>query len=296
MVAGLALGGARGMRAVAADQRDAWPKTLTAPYAPTPAMVPYASLGFREAVADLLWIRMLGYLGGHNDTADGVTALVIATQAADPHFKRVYTDGVRAITSSHHDLTMAHKIRAAALAEEGMTYFPKDFDIADLAGTMYSVDLTTDDAAQKRAWREKGAMLLEKALRLPGATADDATYVAYLRSSLGQHERAVRELREMVLITNDEQSRREMIAKLAEMEQRDGNALQAALEDARREFEAAWQAQRPELPATIYVLVGPRPTPYIDFHALATDRDLVGTAPDDLEAIDYGDAPASPKP
>ena len=205
-------------------ERDAWPKTLTAPYAPTPAMVPYSSLGFREAVADLLWIRMLGYLGGHNDTADSVAALVIATQAADPHFKRVYTDGVRAMTSSNHDLTMAHKIRAAALAEEGMTYFPKDFDIADLAGTMYSVDLTTDDAAQKRAWREKGAMLLEKALRLPGATADDATYVAYLRSSLGQHERAVRELREMVLITNDEQSRREMIAKLAEMEQRDGNA------------------------------------------------------------------------
>ena len=282
-IAGLALAGARGLRAIAAAERDDWPTTYTAPYAPSPGMAPYVSLGQRELLADLLWIRMLGYFGGRKDTADGVASLVEATQAADPYFARVYTDGPRAIMSAHHGLEPSHMLRAAELAEKGTTYFPKDYEIADLAGTIYSVRLATDDPKQKRAWREHGAMLIERALRLPGAPAEDATFAAYLRTTLGEHERAVRELREMALITNDAASRREIAEKLAELEKRDANDLEVALADEKKAFDAQWQAERPELPATMYVMIGPRAKPYIDFHALATDRDLVDSSASDDE-------------
>jgi hypothetical protein len=287
VIAGAALAGARGLRAVASDLRDDWPTTYDEPYAPSPSMAPYVSLGQRELLADLLWIRTLGYFGKRNDTADGVAALIEATQAADPHFARVYTDGPHLMMSAHHGLASSHFVRAAELAERGLAYYPEDYEIADLAGTIYSARIPTDDSAQKRAWREHGAMLIERALRMPGASAEDATYAAYLRTTLGEHERAVRELKETALITNDRASRREIAEKLAELEQRDANELEVALADEKKAFEAAWQAERPELPATMYVIVGPRAKPYIDFHALATDRDLIDSAPEELEPIDY---------
>ena len=281
VAAGLALGGARALRAVAMTERDAWPKRLTEPYAPAPAMVPYVALGHGELLADLLWIRVLGYLGGGEDTADGVAALVEGAQAADPYFRRVYTDGAHLMMSAHHGLENSHILRAAQLTELGMQYFPEDYEIANLAGTIYSVRLTGGTAAEKRAWREKGASLLEHALRLPDASPEDAALVASMRTTLGEHEHAVRELRELVLITNDRAAKRDMIAKLAELQQRDASSLEAALDDAKKAFEAVWLADRPELPATMYLMVGPRPKPYIDFHALATDRDLVGSEPVD---------------
>jgi hypothetical protein len=285
-----ALIGARVVREVARTERDAWPKTFAEPWAPSPAMTPYVAMGQRELLADLLWIRTLGYFGGGHDTADGVASLVEAVQAADPSFQRVYTDGVRAMMSAHHGLEQRHMIRAAALAEKGVAYFPKDYDIADLAGEIYSVRLKSKDPAEQRAWREKGAMLIEKALRMPGAPADDAAFVAYLRSTLGQHERAVRELREMVLITNDPAAKKEMIDKLAQLEKRDADALEVALDDAKKEFTDAWHRDRPELPATMYVLLGPRASASFDLRALAAGRDLVDVVPEPLEPINYDDA------
>jgi hypothetical protein len=278
-------------------ERDEWPERLTEPYAPAPAMAPFVALGHRELLADLLWIRTLGYVGGGHDTADGVAALVEGAQAADPYFRRVYTDGAHLMMSAHHGLDNWHVLRAAVLAERGANeYFPSDFEITDLAGTIYSVRLSTKIQALRDVFRDKGASLLERALRLPDASAEDAALVASLRTTLGQHERAVRELHEMALITNDAAARREMIAKLAELERRDASAVEVALDDARKAFEEAWLADRPELPPTIYLMVGPRPTPYIDFHALATDRDLVGSEPDDRAGATDDDATAGSGP
>jgi len=286
-----ALAGARAIREVAHDEREAWPKTYSEPWAPSAANAPYVALGQRELLADILWIRTLGYFGGGHDTADGVAALVEAVQAADPHFQRVYTDGVRAMMSAHNGVEQRHRLRAAELAERGVTYFPKDYDIADLAGEIYSTRLKSDDPVQQRAWREKGAMLIEKALRMPGAPADDAAFVAYLRTTLGQHDRAVRELREMVLITNDAAAKHEMIEKLAQLEKRDANALEIALDDAKREFIADWQREHPEVTASMFVVLGPRAPRAFDLRALAAGRDLVGAVDDEeqLEPIDYGE-------
>jgi hypothetical protein len=285
VTAGLALGGARALRAVAMTERDAWPERMSEPFAPAPDVAPYVALGHRELLADMLWIRALVYLGSGHDTADGVAALVEGAQAADPYFQRIYTDGVHLMLSAHHGLEPSHALRAAQLAELGTTYFPQDFDITDLAGTVYSVRLSSKDPALQRAWREKGASLLERALRLPGATAEDASAAATLRTTLGEHERAVRELSELVLITNDPTEKHDMIEKLAELEKRDATAIEIALDDARTAFEQAWFGARPELPETMFVIVGPRPAPYIDFHALATDRDLVGSEPTDETAL-----------
>src|SRR5262249_1699950 len=240
-----ALIAAREVRVVARAERDRWPKTYDEPWAPSPAAAPFVSMGYREALADYLWVRVIGYLGGHDDTAQGVEALVRAITALDPHFKRVWDWGARAMTMAEHGVGQDTYLRSIELLEEGMRVYPDDWRLPLLAGETYAVDLRSKDPAQERAWQEKGALLIEKAIRMPGASADEATLATQIRTKLGQHDRAVRELREMILITDDVAAKKEMIDKLAELEKRDASALEAAIEDARAEFQRVWERDRP---------------------------------------------------
>jgi hypothetical protein len=294
--AAAALVGARVLRAVADGERASWPTTYDQPYAPSPEAAPFVALGYRELLADVLWGRMLGYLGGRHDTAAGVRALVEATAAADPHFWPVWETGARAMISAHHGVDRSTYLAAIALLEQGMKVFPDRYELPELAGTIYTVDLHTRDPAEKRRWEEQGALLIEKAIRMPDAPAGDATFATYLRTKLGQRERAVRELREMLLITDDRSARKEMLKKLAQLEARDQDAIEAEIHEDRARFATAWEHDRPELPPNMYILVGPRPLPYIDFTHLAVDRDLIGSAPEPLPPIDYSPGAGTPPP
>lgn len=292
--AGALLVGARWLRADASAERATWPSEDAAPYAPSPGAIPFVSLGYRELAADLLWIRMLGYLGGHADTAAGIHGLVVATAAADPSYPEVYTIGARAMRVADKGVDATALEQAAEFVQSGMAAHPDDYALPQLAGEIYIADLGTKDPARKRAWQEKGAALLEKALRMPGASAEDATLVAWLRSTLGQHERAVRELREMMLITKDAASKRDILAKLAELEQRDASAIELEIKTASAAFDAAWQRDRPEVPEGLYVLLGPKHKPYIDFGDLASDRDLLDVGEAEAELAPLVDEPSAP--
>ena len=99
-----------------------------------------------------------------------------------------------------------------------------------------------------------------------------------LRTKLGQQERARKELRELILITDDEKARRELIEKLAELEGTDSAEVASEIFEARKRFEAEWLADRPYMPASLYILIGPTPKPGFDPADLATGgRELVGT-------------------
>ena len=65
-----ALGGARVARQAA---EHAAPRLLAdEPYAPAPDTAPLVALGYRELFADLLFLRLKGYFGGRENTANGV--------------------------------------------------------------------------------------------------------------------------------------------------------------------------------------------------------------------------------
>ncbi len=158
---------------------------------------------------------------------------------------------------------------------------PTIWRIPDLAGQIYTQDLETDDPAQRRAWDEKGTLLVESAIRKPGASSYAATWAATMRTKLGEHDRAVQGLREMILITPDVDARKRMIEKLAKLEDSDQQELAAELYGgAQRRFMESWKRDRPTLPPTIYVLLGARPSPGFDLGDLATGgADLVGSEP-----------------
>jgi hypothetical protein len=286
IVAALAVGGARVAREAA--ERQAPRVIADEPYAPAPDTAPLVTLGYRELFADLLFLRLKGYFGGTENTANGVAALVEAIVALDPQHHRIYEWGARAITLAGRGVDTAAYLRAIAVLGAGASRFPDDWRLPYLAGEIYTQDLQTRDPAQRRAWDERGTLLTESAIRKPNAPASAATWAATMRTRLGQHQRAIDGLREMLLVTNDDNVRARLLEKLAALEDAGANELAAELLDARRAFEAAWLAARPAVPASMYILIGGPLDPRFDLTDLATGgRDLVGAQPiERLEPLD----------
>jgi hypothetical protein len=266
---------AQGARVVAKDLRTA--EVHEEPFAPSPGAAPFVSLGYREVAADLLLARVMPYLGGPENTAEGVAGLCEAIVASDPRYRMIYEWCARAMTLARKGVDQRTHLRAIALLERGAREFPDDWRIPYTAGQMYLLDLQTEDPAQRSAWNDRGARLIEAAIRKPNAPAEAATTAAVMRTRLGQHQRAIDGLREMLLITGDATARRRILDKLAELSKTSAEELAIELLDARRRFEAAWKRDRPAVPPTMYLLIGPRPEPGFDPRELATGgRDLLG--------------------
>jgi hypothetical protein len=276
VIAVLALGGARYLRQAAEDEA---PKVIAdEPYAPAPDTAPMVALGYRELFADLLFLRLKGYFGGRENTARGVAGLVEAIVALDPQYHRIYEWGARAITLAERGVDNDAYQRAIAVLEAGGQQFPDDWKLPYLEGEIYTQDLQTRDPAERRAWDERGTLLTESAIRKPNAPAEAATWAATMRTRLGQHQRAVDGLREMLLVTNDDAARARLLTKLADLERTSASELGSELLDARKAFQSAWLAARPTVPASMFVLIGAPLSTRFDLATLATGgRDLVGT-------------------
>jgi tetratricopeptide (TPR) repeat protein len=256
--------------------------TLADPYIPSPRAARLQSLGYHEVAADLLFFRLVGYFGTQGRTADAMAALVEAIVTVDPRFSQAYGFGVQAmIHGINEGIGREHYLRAIKILERGAVEFSGDYKIPKLAGEIYLLDLKTQDPAERRAWDEAGTALLERAVRKPNAPASLGTWIAHLRTKLGQQERARAELRELLLISNDKAAREALLAKLAELENADAQAIELEIVETRRRFEQAWRRDRPYVPASLYVIIGAPIEPGFDLGDLATGGRNVVQLPDE---------------
>jgi hypothetical protein len=263
-------------------------KEIGEPYTPTPGSAPYVSLGYREAASDLLFVRLLGYINDESSSGPAVANLADANVALDPSFKRIYDLGANAMTIARANVDPGVDLRAISLLERGMKRYPEDWLLPYLAGQIYTQDLVTQDPAQRRAWDERGILLIESAIRKPGAPPTAASWAAIMRTRLGQHERAAQGLREMIVLTSDAETRKRLIDQLAALEDKDRDALALELKESRIRFLKSWYDTRRTLPASFFVLLGKRLEPGFDLGDLATGgRDLLGTdEPEKLEPLE----------
>jgi hypothetical protein len=295
-----AVAGAQGVRVLAKAEYD--DKRLDEPYAPSPESASMMSLGYREMAADLLFFRLVGYFGDSKATAPGVAGLVEAIVALDPEYRKIYLWGGHAILAARRERSNELSMRAIRILEAGANRYPDEYKLPELAGEAYLFDLAVKPVdekkdpngaalakAQRREWDEKAAHWLEIAVRKPNAPAGSATMAAQLRTKLGQKQRAIDSLRELILITDDQSAREKLFDKLAELEHSDASDVAAELIGARKQFETAWRHDRPEMRPSLYVIVGPTPQPGFALADLATGgRDLV-----DVSATS-GAGPSSP--
>ena len=282
VVAALLWAGARQLGAAAHDERADWPKTAGTVMVPPAEVARFASLGYRELLADVTWARTLVYFGsswaGEGDLSQ-LEQLLDLIVALDPRFKPMYEWAAYAVVFKTGTATQAEYRSSLRYLERAMREFPDDYIYFWIAGSRYYFDLDAPDQKTRRAYRERGAALIEEAMRKPHAPPDLATPAANMRSRLGQHQRAIESLRQMVMITDNDEAREKMLERLR-VESPD---LAEEVERAAADLEDEWMANMAAVPIDFYILLGPRPSQRIDFRQLATPHDLFG-ADEDAEA------------
>lgn len=280
------------LEAAALADRATWPAVEENAVVPPADLAPILSLGYRELAADLAWSRLLVYYGssriGDSDFRY-LEDLIDTVLALDPRFKRVYRWAAYSVTHRTGYATQEELALSVRYLERAMEAFPDDYEYFWLAGLRYWLDLNPEDEDLRRRYRERGAELIEQAMRKPNAPPGLATLAASLRTELGQVERALSELREMILTTDDVEAREKMVERFALLS--DDRDLADELEAASERFDAAWKAEMPYAPPSLYVIIGDEPSPVIDFEELANERDLFGAGAlgDPLSADDSSD-------
>ncbi|MCA9582545.1 MAG: hypothetical protein KC416_12175 [Myxococcales bacterium] len=230
-------------------------------YVPPPQWLPTLSLGYREALADLLWVRALVYFGEEMvqrgavkhvyDYADAILTL-------DPMFRRVYHWVGMSGIYRPQEIGKEEVFQAIEYLERGANLFPDDGELAWDVGATYQYELKPllDNPEDKKMADEKGLVYMQTAARLgagpPWLVLANATRLR----ELGQSEQALRHLEEMYATVQDADTKAEIGRQI--QRRREANYLEA-FRKTFEEIESRRRADFPYLDPTLYLLVGPRP-------------------------------------
>lgn len=231
-------------------------------YLPPRAWLPVVSLGWDEALADLIWMRALVYYGdqfAHRGRVEFVHDYVEAMEELDPNFVAIYRWVGTAGLYRPQAITPADVERTLEIMERGAERHPDDGDLAWDIGAVLVFELPPmlEDVpgASDRA-RERGMPYLMTASRLGAAPEWAALSNASILARIGRTDQAARHLEEMYLATDDPATRERMEAAIRDLRQRtQAEAFLATIhemeEDRRRHY--------PYLSPDLYILVGERP-------------------------------------
>jgi len=229
-------------------------------YLPAAAWLPLMSLGYREALADGLWMKGLVYFGEeirHRGNARNIYNYAESMLALDPYFRAVYRwVGMGAIYRTGK-ISIEDVKRAVSFLKRGANRFPNDGELAwDLAATLrYELMPYISDRREKEAMKEYAMEYMLAAARLGGGPPWLVlTNITELRR-LGQAEQAVRHLEEMYASVQDPSTKQQIGFQLEHMR---GLAFKEAVEHANEVLTQQRSEHFPYMNDNLYLCVGRR--------------------------------------
>jgi hypothetical protein len=229
---------------------------------PSPEQVVVASLGYRSALADLLFSHVLVWHGIHfqekrrlefaADYLDTVAAL-------DPSFRETYYYGdtliaMQPVKPRHEDY-----VRARRLLEKGLAARPGDTELWLNAGQFiaYVAAPWLDNPKEQTEWRLAGARILARACELVGSNESipyNCVTAAGLFNRAGEREATIQFLERVLAVSDDEALRERALAYLQRaLGERSREELKARADRLRD----AWKADLPFVDLTTELIVGP---------------------------------------
>jgi tetratricopeptide (TPR) repeat protein len=230
-------------------------------YLPPPGWLRLFSLGHREALADLIWMKALIYFGEelyHRGDVKHLYAYTDAMLALDERFLAVYRWVSSCALYRTGEITADDARRAIAYLERAVRLFPDDGELLWDLGATYRFELVPllEDTRERDEARRRGVEYLQAAaLRGAGPAWLVLTNAAQLEK-LGHTEQAIRHLEEAYATVYDPQVRASIERRLQELR---SDASTEALKHAVVGFEKARQRDFPYSSGTLYWMVGPRP-------------------------------------
>jgi hypothetical protein len=227
-------------------------------YLPPPDWLEVMSLGYRRALADLIWLRALVYFGDefmNEGEVKHVHNYGESMLKLDPDFRRVYSwvgvAGVYTPKGSPPEFIE----QAVDVLRRGVQRFPNDGDLAWDAGAtiMYELlpHLPKDDPSRARLEAEGNEHMMAAARLGAGPDWLVITNATSLRK-LGENDRELRHLEEMYALVRDTKVKAEIEVRLSQL--RD-EAYAEAFRRANEEFEERRLAEFPYMPSALYFFV-----------------------------------------
>jgi hypothetical protein len=218
---------------------------------PPPSMLKALSLGYRSALADLLYTTTIISYGIHFDEHrrfEFVGQYLDSIVALDPHFCQTYRFVDTLIVYQPIGAPGPEHIRhARRLLEQGLEMCPTDGYLWLSAGQFMAFIatqfLTEDD--EKDEFRAAGGRMLARAAELVTGNKNvqwQALAAAGIFTREGKREAAIAFLERVYAVTDDEELKENVAGKLRVLRQ------EQTLEQARRHDDAFNQIQRKDLP------------------------------------------------
>ncbi len=238
------------------QERAEFPRDEDLLYLPPPGYLRPMSLGYREALADLIWIRAVIFTG---DAAGGqnwawIMKYIEAITQLAPDFRRPYAWGgvVFIYTGQAIDRPMVD--RATDLYRRGLERYPEDHEMLFALGMLLTRDVPvtpgyTDEEIE--AARAEGAAAIRKAAAF-GAPPLVRQYAATLVDDDAADELSIQFLETQLLAAEDEGYRRLLRAKLDVLIGEQGTV---ALENTKAAFMGEKEQVLPYVPESLYAVI-----------------------------------------
>lgn len=257
------------VRAPAADLERRVKETSDVYVLPPPEEVVTLSLGYRAALADLLWSHVLVSQGLHTFERrrfENLTVMLDTINTLDPTFRDPYVYADALITFQANTTPYEEVVKAREIMERGVKNFPLDGELwlglGQFVGFIAPSSYLTDPE-EKARWRLDGARMLARAAELGGKDANiswQALGGAGILGRAGERDAQIRFLQRTIAVTDDEELKQKIHAQLDRLlGERASDAYRRRLDG----FGALWRRDLPFVSkATMLVLGPPRDPAY----------------------------------
>ncbi len=255
------------VRAPAADLERRVQETSDVYVLPPPDQVVLLSLGYRAALADLIWSHVLVSQGLHTMERrrfENLTRLLDAINALDPTFRDPYVFADALITFQASTTPHEEVVKAREIMERGVRNRPLDgelwLSLGQFVAFIAPASYLTDPEEQER-WRREGAAMLERAAELGGGDANiswQALGGAGILGRAGERDAQIRFLQRTLAVTDDEELKQKIRAQLDKLlGEKEADAYRKRFDG----FAEIWRRDLPFVGKTTLLLLGPPPDP-----------------------------------
>jgi tetratricopeptide (TPR) repeat protein len=234
---------------------------------PSPEQTVGVSLGYRAALADLIYANTLvayGIRSHERRQFEFVGNYLDTVIALDPTLRETYYFADTLLTLQTVRPPLANYEKAREILERGLEQFPYDPELWLVAGQYVAYlapSAFAGDPEKQEQWRTAGARLLARACELG---ADDRVLTrkcigaARALNRAGEQEATIRFLERLLALSDDPAIRAKARAMLESLV---GHRLDASLASRRSRFEQLRQAELPFVDPDLYLLLGPPTDP-----------------------------------
>lgn len=177
---------------------------------PSPEQTVVMSLGYRAALADVLYGHVLVSYGLHFQERrlfEFVGNYLDTINALDPKFRAPYRFADTLLTLQPRSPPLSHYRKAREILERGLRELPEDAELWNSAGQFiaYLARARLPTQEEKLEWERRGAFIMARACELYAATDIQAHCLttAGLLTRSGERQAAIRFLERVVAVSED---------------------------------------------------------------------------------------------